>query len=64
MRIPIMDAMAMDIVTLVAERKIEEAIENGLFDNLPAYGPIDCSLHGEAFVAKWFREKTQDWITE
>lgn len=47
----------MDVVALVAERKIEEAIENGLFDNLPSHGPIDCSLRGEAFIAKWFREK-------
>jgi hypothetical protein len=47
----------MDIVAFVAQRKIEEAIENGLFDNLPSYGPIDCSLQGEAFLTKWFREK-------
>ena len=47
----------MDIVAAVAERKIKEAMENGSFDNLPPYGPIDCSLHGEAFIAKWFREK-------
>jgi Domain of unknown function (DUF1992) len=51
----------MDVIALVAERKIEEAAENGLFDNLPQYGPIDCSLHGAAFVAKWFREK---WLHE
>jgi hypothetical protein len=47
----------MDIAAIVAERKIEEAIADGLFDNLPARGRIDCSLHGEAFVTKWFREK-------
>jgi len=41
-----------DVISLVAERKIEEAIENGLFDNLPRRGRIDCSLHGEAFVVK------------
>ncbi|MBV8331362.1 MAG: DUF1992 domain-containing protein [Candidatus Eremiobacteraeota bacterium] len=46
----------MDIVALVAERKIEEAIADGLFDGLPSRGRIDCSLHGEAFIAKWFRE--------
>jgi len=46
-----------DIVALVAERKIEEAIADGLFDGLPSRGRIDCSLHGEAFIAKWFREK-------
>lgn len=49
----------MDVIALVAERKIEEAVGNGLFDNLPPYGPIDCSLQGEAFLAKWFREKCQ-----
>ena len=47
----------MDIVAFVAERKIQEAIDDGLFDNLPARGRIDCSLHGEAFIAKWFRDK-------
>jgi hypothetical protein len=49
----------MDIITFVAERKIEEAIEDGFFNNLPAYGPIDCSLHGEAFIVKWFRKKIE-----
>ena len=34
-----------------------EAIADGLFDGLPARGRIDCSLRGEAFVAKWWREK-------
>ena len=47
----------MDVIAVVAERKIEEALEGGFFDNLPPYGPIDCSLNGEAFIAKWFREK-------
>lgn len=46
----------MDVIALVAERKIQEAAEKGLFDNLPPCGPIDCSLRGEAFIAKWFRE--------
>ena len=41
----------------VAERKIAEAIEDGLFDHLPACGRIDCSLHGGAFFAAWWREK-------
>jgi hypothetical protein len=50
---------AMDIVRIVAERKIEEAIDRGDFDALPSCGRIDCSLHGEKFLAKWFREKFQ-----
>lgn len=54
-----------DIVALIAERKIEEAIENGLFDNLPAYGAIDCSLRGEAFLAYWLqgeRRARTTWV--
>ena len=47
----------MEIVVFIAERKIEEALENGLFANLPSRDRIDCSLSGEAFVAKWWREK-------
>lgn len=47
----------MEIVALLAERRIEEAIEDGFFDGLPECGRIDCSLHGEAFVAKWWRER-------
>ena len=47
----------MDIVGFIAERKIEEALENGYFNGLPAFGRIDCSLSGELFVAKWWREK-------
>ncbi|MGZ3521451.1 MAG: hypothetical protein ACXWNK_00885 [Vulcanimicrobiaceae bacterium] len=49
----------MDIVALIAERKIEEAMGNGAFDALAPMGRIDCSLHGERFIAKWFREKFQ-----
>jgi hypothetical protein len=49
----------MDIVALVAERRIEEAIDDGLFDGLPERGRIDCTLHGEAFIVKWFREKLE-----
>jgi|GEM_PF-4671749 len=45
----------MDIVQLVAERKIECAIEDGIFDGLPARGEIDCSLRGESFLTWWFR---------
>lgn len=47
----------MDIVAIVAERKIQEAIEEGLFDDLPPRGRIDCSLQGAAFIAIWWREK-------
>ena len=46
----------MDIAAFIAERKIEAAMEDGAFDALPSRGFIDCSLHGEAFLAKWFRE--------
>jgi hypothetical protein len=46
-----------DIVTLVAERKIVEAIEEGVFDGLPTRGRIDCSLCGAAFIASWWRAK-------
>jgi hypothetical protein len=45
----------MDIVQLVAQHKIESAIEDGLFDNLPRRGEIDCSLRGESFLMWWFR---------
>lgn len=48
---------SMDIVALVAERKIEEAMKDGAFDALTPMGSIDCSLHGERFIAKWFRNK-------
>jgi len=47
----------MDIVVVVAERKIQEAIEEGLFDDLPARGRLDCSLQGPTFIAQWWREK-------
>jgi hypothetical protein len=47
----------MDIVAIIAERKIEEAMTGGLFEGLPSRGRLDCSLHGEAFFAKWFRER-------
>jgi hypothetical protein len=45
----------MDPAHIVAEHKISRALEAGLFENLPASGQIDCSLHGEAFLAWWFR---------
>lgn len=47
----------MDLVAFIAERKIEEAMGNGAFDSLPPRGFIDCSLQGEAFLAKWFRDR-------
>jgi hypothetical protein len=45
----------MDIVELVALHRIQTAIEEGLFENLPARGEIDCSLRGEAFLTWWLR---------
>ena len=47
----------MDLVAFIAERKIEEGMESGEFDGLPPRGLIECSVHGEAFFAKWFRER-------
>lgn len=45
----------MDIVQVVCEYKIQSAIEDGLFENLPPRGQIDCSLRGESFLMWWFR---------
>ncbi len=45
----------MDIVQLVAQHKIEAALADGAFDNLPACGEIDCSMRGESFVMWWLR---------
>lgn len=42
---------------MIAERKIEEGLQSGAFDMLPQRGRIDCSLHGEMFVAWWFRDR-------
>lgn len=47
----------MDPVQIIALHKIEAAMEDGAFDNLPRCERIDCSVHGELFVAKWWREK-------
>ena len=47
--------MRSEIIALVAERKIEDAIERGLFDNLPKRGRIDCTLQGDAFLTEWWR---------
>ena len=47
--------LPMDPAHIVAERKINNALEAGLFENLPAYGLIECSLHGEEFLGWWFR---------
>lgn len=46
-------------VRLVAERKIETAIEDGAFEDLPKRGQIDCSLSGERLFTKWWREKIE-----
>jgi len=48
-----------DTIRLVAERKIEEALRDGAFDKLPPRGRIDCSLSGEAFFARWWRERLE-----
>jgi hypothetical protein len=45
----------MDPAHIVAEHKILSALESGLFNELPQCGQVDCSLHGEAFLAWWFR---------
>jgi hypothetical protein len=45
----------MDIVQLVAEHKVQTAIEDGLFENLAVRGEIDCTLRGESFLLWWFR---------
>ncbi len=47
----------MDIVAIIAERKIEEGLRTGAFDLLPQRGRIECSLHGEMYVAWWFRDR-------
>jgi hypothetical protein len=47
----------MDPAQIVAEHKIASAMEIGLFEGLPACGPIECSVHGEAFFAWWFRTR-------
>jgi hypothetical protein len=46
-----------DAISLIAERKITEAIDKGLLENLPPCGRIDCSLHGDAFLRKWWGAK-------
>lgn len=45
----------MDIVEMVALHKIQTAIEDGHFENLPARGEIDCTIRGEAFLIWWLR---------
>jgi hypothetical protein len=47
----------MDIIEFVAMRRIEEAIERGDFEGLPARGWIHYSVHGETFFATWWRDK-------
>lgn len=48
---------SMDVIAIVAEHKIERAIEDGAFDALPPRGRIVCSKHGESFYVEWWREK-------
>jgi hypothetical protein len=49
----------MDAIRIIAENKIEEALEDSLFDNLPRRGYIDCSLSGERFFREWFAKKLE-----
>jgi hypothetical protein len=49
----------MDPVAIVAEHKIQTAIEEGAFDHLPQRDRIDCSPQGERFYIWWWREKLQ-----
>jgi hypothetical protein len=49
----------MDAIRLIAENRIEDAIAEGLFDDLPERGYIDCSLSGERFFAEWFAKKLE-----
>jgi hypothetical protein len=48
-----------DAIRLIAEQRIEDAIADGLFDDLPQRGYIDCSLSGEGFFAEWFAKKLE-----
>ena len=52
---PILDSW--DIIAIVAERKIQTALDEGVFEGLSAHGRIDCSQQGERFFARWWREK-------
>jgi hypothetical protein len=47
----------MDPAQIIALHKIDDAIKDGAFDNLPHHERIECSLQGEYFVAWWWREK-------
>lgn len=40
---------------MVAEHKVQTAIEAGLFEALPERGEVDCALRGESFLIWWFR---------
>lgn len=48
---------SMDVIAIVAEHKIQTAMEDGLFDDLPARGRIACAKRGESFFVEWWREK-------
>jgi hypothetical protein len=49
----------MDALRWIAEHRIEDAMAEGDFDNLPQRGYIDCKLSGEQFLADWFAQKIQ-----
>jgi hypothetical protein len=44
-------------IRLIAENRIEDAIADGLFEGLPKFGEIDCSVSGERFFAEWFAKR-------
>jgi hypothetical protein len=46
-----------DAIRWISENRIADAIADGLFDDLPPMGPIDCSLSGERFFADWFAKR-------
>jgi hypothetical protein len=48
-----------DAISLIALWRIEEAMADGAFDDLPKRGYIDCSLSGERFFAEWFAKKLE-----
>ena len=47
----------LDAIAIVAEHKLQTAIEDGLFDRLPVCGRIECTTHGERFFVRWWRDK-------
>ncbi|MDE2572793.1 MAG: hypothetical protein KGM44_09775 [bacterium] len=49
----------MDALRIIALRRIEEAQREGLFDDPPRLGEIDCSLRGDAFFRRWLTRKLE-----